>query len=372
LKLPLINVGITDNVGSPVGSHPGAPAVVVASARALNRGGGLHGHPLGVVFCNNQSDPNMSQSCARQFVADNVVALLGGNDNNDALSEPILQAGNIPTIAMTPNSPVMYTAPNVFVPQAPPLYSYEATVGYAFHKGLGPVVPGITDVSGGHNYLQIVQTAAQAAGVAMSNPVFISPSAVDFTPYAAAVDQESPGSVFCVCGFRLWGGLLQSLTADGSRVKALLTSPTFALSDVQPYGSLVDKVITFQTIPPYNDPRMAVVLKQLAAEQARGDQAVALDKITPDNIDGWIALQILMKITSGMKQITGTNIINALHKSGPIKVAPFLTWNPQTQGPAGYTNLSNTTGYFVGYKNGQQELLVNRPVTVAQALAGKF
>jgi ABC-type branched-subunit amino acid transport system substrate-binding protein len=373
LNLPLINIGIADTVGQASTSHPGAPAVVVAAARALNRAGGLHGHPLGVVWCNTKDDPNLSMSCARQFTEKHVAAVIGGQDINDQLSQPILQAANIPWIAMNPISNVMYSAPNVFIPQVPSLVSYQAMTGYAHRRGFEPFVPVVQDNTGGRSLFATVnETYKQAGGSFASDPIFMSPLAADFAPYAATVDRYKPAAVFAMISTRLWSGLLNSLSSNGSFVRALFTAPAFPLSAIHALGPLADKVITPQTYPPYSDPRMAVFMRQLKAEQARGDLSVATDVIAPNDVNGWIGMQVLIAITRGMKDITGPNVLNALKKSGPIKVTPFLTWNPQAKGPANFTNISNTSVYFVGFKNGQQVLLTQKPVTLAQVLSGKF
>jgi ABC-type branched-subunit amino acid transport system substrate-binding protein len=373
LNLPLVNVGTSESVGVPAASHPGGPAVLVAAARALNRAGGLHGHPVGVVYCNNKSDPNLSQSCARQFVDSHVVAVLGGLDANDQLAEPILQAANIPWIAMTPISNGMYSAQNVFIPEVPALLSYEAVTAYAYHKGYTPLVPFVQDNTGGHSLFALILDALKGSGVSYAtDPAYVSPSAVDFTPYAASADRFKPGGAFALISTRLWSGILNSLQADGSPVRGLFTAPAFALSDIKNLGALGDKVITAQTQPPFDDSRMAVFLKQVKAEQARGDLNASTDTLSPNDMNSWIGFQVVIKITQGMKDVTGQNIINALHKSGPIKVAPFLTWNPQQPGPPGFTNVSNQSIYFIGFKNGKQVLLVKNPVTVQNAIAGKF
>jgi branched-chain amino acid transport system substrate-binding protein len=374
LTLPLIKVGQIQAWDVPASSHRQTPAVLVASARALNRAGGLHGHPLGVVVCNDKTDPNLALSCARQMVDDGVVAIVGGASFNDNLSQPVLQAANIPMIAAIPISNAAYNGPNVFVPEVPSLVSYKVLALYAHFKGLEPQVPVVADNSGGRSLLADTSaTLAQAGGSFAGSPLFINQATVtDFTPFAVAVDQRHPASVFALTNVRAWSSLLQSLASDGTSAKYLLSAPAFALTDIRAIGALGNKVITDQGYPPFNDPRMSGFIKTIKAEQDRGDLNVDPSALSDQDMDPWLGLQILFKVTKGMKNITGANIIDALHRSGPIKAAPFLTWNPQTRGDPNFTSISNTSGYIVGYNNGQQVLLIKHPVNLQQAIAGKF
>jgi ABC-type branched-subunit amino acid transport system substrate-binding protein len=374
-KLPLINVGMSDAIGAPSSSHPGSPAVLVAAARALNRSGGLHGHPLGVVFCNNKTDPNLSSACARQFVDQHVVAVIGGQDINDQLAQPILQAASIPWIAMNPISNIMYSAPNVFIPEVPSLISFEASALYAHFKGYEPIVPISADNTGGRSLLAIIGAVLhQAGGSFAGDPLFVNQAATaDYSPFAVAADRFKPGSIFFLLNYGVpVTSVLQALAADGSPYRAAFNSSAYTIAQIRSIGPQGDKLIVPQTFPPFDDPRMAGFFRQLKAEQARGDLNAATDAIGPNDLNGWLGLQVLIKITKGMTDISGPNIINALHSSKTIQVSPFLSWNPQAQGPPNFTNVSNQSVYFIGFKNGQQVLLIKHPVTIADAMKGEF
>jgi ABC-type branched-subunit amino acid transport system substrate-binding protein len=373
-KLPLVNVGVTDTVGTPTIDKPGVPAVVIAAARALNRGGGLHGHPVGVIWCNRLSDPNTSQACAQQFINSHVVAIVGGQDTYDSITQPIYQAANIPLIAVNPVGNNMYSASNVFLPQVPANLIYEALNAYAYYHGYRPLVAAVLDNAGGHTLFNLANGTLNASGVSFNaDPTFMSPTTVDFSPYASALDINKPAGVFALTSAQQWLPLLSALKNDGSPMRALFVAPSYTQAQLQSVSTdLQDKVITAQTNPPFNDPRMAQMVRQLKAEEARGDLHVAFDQVSSLDLNGWIGMQVVVAITKGMKDITGPNMISALHSSGPIKVAPWLTWNPSTPGPTGFTNVSNQNLYYIGMKNGQQYLLVNHSVNLNNALKGKF
>jgi branched-chain amino acid transport system substrate-binding protein len=348
--------------------------VLVASARALNRAGGLHGHPLAVVVCNDKTDPNLSVACARQFVDQGVVAVVGGSCLNDALTAPILQAANIPMVAAIPLSNQAYNSPDVFVPQMPTLVSYKLLALYGHFKGLEPQAAVGSDTSAGHSLLQDTGNTLQQVGSGfVGGPIFLNQSTTtDYTPFAVTIDQRRAQSVLLAITARSILQLMTSLVSDGTSVKAAFIAPATSLSQIASIGAAGNKLVTVQSSPPLSDPRMSTLLKAIKAEEARGDLNVDPNTINDSDYAPWIGLQTLIKITKGMKDITGANIIAALQKSGPIKVAPFLTWNPQNHVDPNFRAITNQAGYFIGYNNGHQVLLIKHPVSLADATAGKF
>src|SRR5580704_15712956 len=61
-------------ISSSIASLVEIPAAVEAAAKQVNHEGGLQGHPIQVVTCNEPGDPNIATRCAQQAVADKVIA----------------------------------------------------------------------------------------------------------------------------------------------------------------------------------------------------------------------------------------------------------------------------------------------------------
>jgi len=74
-------------------------------AKMQNAAGGVNGHPIQVITCNDQADPNMAVTCAREAVADKVTALVGGLTLYDNAVFPIISAAGIPWIGLNPERP---------------------------------------------------------------------------------------------------------------------------------------------------------------------------------------------------------------------------------------------------------------------------
>ncbi|WP_182481447.1 ABC transporter substrate-binding protein [Nocardioides immobilis] len=68
---------------------------------AINNAGGINGHELVVIACNEGADPNKAADCARQAVEEDVSAMVGGFTANGDTIMPILEEAGIPWIAPT-------------------------------------------------------------------------------------------------------------------------------------------------------------------------------------------------------------------------------------------------------------------------------
>lgn len=77
---------------------PGMPAMAQAYARWVNAAGGIDGHELRVLTCNEQNTPAGASACARRAVREGAVAVVGSySQNGDAFMAP-LEAAGIPYI----------------------------------------------------------------------------------------------------------------------------------------------------------------------------------------------------------------------------------------------------------------------------------
>jgi branched-chain amino acid transport system substrate-binding protein len=69
-----------------------------AAASAVNRAGGIHGHPLDMLVCDDNGDPNKNLACSRQAVQDHVAAVIT-TDPDTIAGLPLLEAAGIPDIS---------------------------------------------------------------------------------------------------------------------------------------------------------------------------------------------------------------------------------------------------------------------------------
>src|SRR5438067_1839032 len=63
-----VKVGLIAPVQAPFFSDTQSVGAAKAAIRALNAKGGLHGHPIELVFCNEKNLATQASTCARQLV----------------------------------------------------------------------------------------------------------------------------------------------------------------------------------------------------------------------------------------------------------------------------------------------------------------
>ncbi|MFC7306315.1 ABC transporter substrate-binding protein [Streptomyces monticola] len=84
--------------GTEATNVPGMPAMAQAYARWVNASGGLNGHKLRVLTCNDHNDSVDAADCARRAVKENVAAVVGSySQHGQAFLSP-LEAAGIPYI----------------------------------------------------------------------------------------------------------------------------------------------------------------------------------------------------------------------------------------------------------------------------------
>ncbi len=98
---------------------PELSGAVLAHAKTINNSGGIKDasgktHKLVVVVCTTKLDPNQAETCARDAVAKDVVAVIGDNSTEGAQIFPILEPAGIPAIGNVVFSPVDATSKVAF------------------------------------------------------------------------------------------------------------------------------------------------------------------------------------------------------------------------------------------------------------------
>ncbi|MFF9865277.1 MULTISPECIES: ABC transporter substrate-binding protein [unclassified Streptomyces] len=84
--------------GTRATNMPGMPAMAEAYARWVNARGGIDGHELRVLTCNERNDPGGAADCARRAADQGVVAVVGSYSQNGRAFMAPLEAAGIPYI----------------------------------------------------------------------------------------------------------------------------------------------------------------------------------------------------------------------------------------------------------------------------------
>lgn len=99
-------------------------------AALQNAKGGINGHKIDVIGCDDQSDPNVGAQCAQQAVREHVVALLGVFTLVGASIWPIINAAGIPEIGLVQYGAGDMTSPNAWPLTAPAPVGNASAMAY--------------------------------------------------------------------------------------------------------------------------------------------------------------------------------------------------------------------------------------------------
>ena len=104
----------------------------VAWADYTNAHGGILGHPVKIVRCNDQGTPDGSSACARQLIQNSSVLAVAGSESPVIASagEPLLAAAGLPYVCGNPLSPPEFQGSSAYCITGGPAAEYAALVAY--------------------------------------------------------------------------------------------------------------------------------------------------------------------------------------------------------------------------------------------------
>jgi ABC-type branched-subunit amino acid transport system substrate-binding protein len=95
-----------------------------------NAKGGINGHKIDVIGCDDQSDPNVGVKCAQQAVSEHVVAIVGEFSEAADSIWPIINAAGIPSIGLVQLVAEDQTSPNAWPVSPPAVFGEASATGY--------------------------------------------------------------------------------------------------------------------------------------------------------------------------------------------------------------------------------------------------
>ena len=282
-SVKLMVIAPTGTAGS---NYPDILGATKAAVRGLNSRGGIKGHRVELLYCNEKNDADTAKSCANQAVSDHVLAVVNEVSASGGIM-PILEAAHIPSIGSAGisidgselSSPVSFVlSPLTYYPAVCPALLKEAGA-----TRLGAVGYSLPQVD---RLMKMAELGAKQAG----SPLVLSPrvpiDTSDFTPTATqlrragvngtvlvVVDQGAyaevaaggeDGQKYC----HAMGVLSRDwLTRQGTRTHSLVFASAFPeLSQAAQY------------------PEIARAVKELDAEVAAGDKDAAVRTTSTNTI----------------------------------------------------------------------------------------
>lgn len=345
-------------INAPGFSLPSIPVGAQVAINQLNKTGGLNGHPIKLIVCNDQNNPNTATACAREAIQDKVAAVVGGLSIFDLKIIPYLKQAGIPWVG--PATPDDYTSSNLF------LMGDEGTPGYVAIgtaladqgcKKVGIVI----SAQGVPAYGPMMAAGVTSAGGTVVNTTQAPATSPDWSSIVAADRSAGAQCIASGTGPSETPGLLAAI-ASGPKLKVAFLGGGFPDSLAAQMGTSANGV---EVVAGYLPSTSKSVIK-LANEAKALAPKVTFDAFTEH---GYASVMVVAQAAKDLKTVTASALMRALPKithynTGLGPIVDFAAKPPV----AGFPRLFNPYYYVAVAKNGKMYLKSGLKINVTKGL----
>jgi len=324
----------------------GAADGFVAWADYTNAHGGINGHPVKVIRCNDENTPDGDTACARQLISNQQVLAVAGSESGvlSSSGEPLFAAAGLPYVCGNPLAPVEFQASSAFCVTGGPSAEYAALVDYlvgTLHiKNIVSVNIGTTV---GLQTTAFWSAIAKKEGATVED-VVVQPAEADYTPAVTQAQADHGGAYLIGIDPASTARFFQAAAQDGVSVPMATVGSAVTEAVTQAAQQYPGPFYYTQSAPILDteNPNIAAYLSQMKAdgyESQVGNASVA----------SWMTgLALKAAITKlGAGNVTRSALNNLFQKQSltnvPLLPSPLTLANA----PAGFPHLANASTYIV-------------------------
>ncbi len=341
-----------------------------AYEKYINARGGIAGRPLEVTVCDEQFDPAVATTCARQAVAEGMVSIVGSFTYFAESIVPVIAESDITWFgACCPITPSELTSKHAFNIGNQPMYAVGA-VKRAVDDGCKNINAVIID--GAQIFIPPMENAAKVLGIKFGATVILPPTAQD---YSAEVAQATKGAdcviaIMSETPFVTWN---TAWTQSGTEARQY--GPQGNLNQVSAKGneaSTDGDIIAGM----YPDISSAPWAEYLVALKEGGYDTNELDYNSLGGMGTWAGYVGFTQIAEKIEgDITAKSFFEAASKTSSLDLngmVPVLDFTKEwTDGLKGYERLFNRSVVFSKLENGKVVPLTTEFEDVGNLAAGK-
>ncbi|MFF4168710.1 ABC transporter substrate-binding protein [Streptomyces sp. NPDC001744] len=356
---------------------PGMPAMAQAYARWVNSRGGIDGHELRVLTCNEQNTSAGAAACARRAVRENAVAVVGSYSQNGRAFMAPLEAAGIPYIGGYGITEDEFTSPLSY-----PVNGGQATLVAGHGRQLAEVCDKVSlvrpDTLAGDRFPDLLDAGLRGARHRGAVDIPAAEDAAEYTRQAGRAraaagggDGDGRGCVTAVLGertqifFDSFRRLPEEERARGGdvRISSILGSVGQPVIDSTggARGPFEGALVTGWY--PEADDRRWAPMREVVKEHAFVDNRV--DPADPGVQTTWIAYTVLKEVVEGLDRdrVTAEHVSRALDRGERIDtggLTPTLRWKYEDLlGAPGFPRIVNHEVTFQVVRQGR--LVAQRP-----------
>lgn len=338
-------------------TFPDAETSVKSYLDRLNKSGGINGHQIHVISCNDQASPDVAAQCARQAVSKHVVAVISPTHSaNGVAILPVLEAAKIPFINQ-PFTPPDYTSPMSFTVGSGLTGVFGATAIAAVQSGCKKIAALSYDIAAATALVDNMSRAVKPLNVTIKT-ISVSPTASSFAGVVAAVQDGKYDCLLPVIAPTQLHPAIQAIKAAGLNVRYAMYEANFSdeeaaeLAKAGAEGAL----ITSQWLPEST--------KSALMTQLKSDFKAAGVPFTDVTVGGWTDARLFDLVARSIQgEITAATFLDALEKADNLDlgtIPPYSTQHPLTI--KGYTRVFDHFDYVSVLENGK--LVTKNPAPI--------
>jgi ABC-type branched-subunit amino acid transport system substrate-binding protein len=361
----------TDHTGA--ANAPEIVAGAEAAAMAINKQGGIAGHQISIIGCNDQFNAQQAAVCARTAVSDGVVAVIGDRTTFGSVVDPILQKAGIPSVAPLPEEDD-YTSPISFPLIAGAGGGFVGDVMALAKEGRTKIGIASLGVPQLDEVIQVTKDAIASVktpsgqSLSLVDSVSWQATTTDYSPIVESLKSHGADGVVLVANPQGGIGVLnaaEQLGVTSTQMQFTGGGEAYSNQEVQ---QLPDGLILAGNYPPMTAasqiPGLAQFESAMKAAAAAGvANATSADYDEP-SLNAWLGVYAVDKALGGASgTVTASTLLTDLNHLGSVNLMGIINpWTPNATGPNNYPRLVNTKQYLTVVRSGQVYLTQLAPV----------
>jgi ABC-type branched-subunit amino acid transport system substrate-binding protein len=356
---------------SQVESYPNDWAGSQAAALAINKAGGINGHKIKIIQCNENGTANGVEACGREAVSDHVIAATSIPILYANVFVPVLKSANIADL----NSGLSPTEEALDANSFPLGAGASATSdGQAILlKDLGAkkdttlVFPNPAS----ETIAQEVKSGAVSLGDTYTGDTQISFTTTDYAPIAQAIKASGADGVGNAVSGQASAQTIEAAAQAGISLKYAGLAEPFDHALVKQMGSVANGVGLVYTVPPVEAasskfPYLEDFVKDMKAAQKAGIPNATNRDATA--VLSWLGIEAIADVAAKVKgSLTAAAVLKQMSHTLNLSVDGFM-WSPGAKGPAKYPRDSTGDVWLGKIEHGTFTLLSNKPINAYAAV----
>lgn len=305
-----------------------------------------------VLSCNDQDDPNVAASCAREAVADQVAAVVGAHTYWPTTILPILEAATIPYVGAVAVAPIDYTSPIAY-PLDSGVEGLVAGAGYALAKydGCKKVENLRENTAVNATVDDYTAAGVKEGGGRITGDVVVSSTEADPSPYIEALVASGTTCVSDTLNPTLQPRVLQVQRQIAPQLKMASNNAAVPLSIVD--TGVASGMLIVQLDYPLNYPSPAI--KQFLSDMKTYEPKAA---VVQDTENAWGAMNLfLLAAVKATDPASGPSVNAALQKLGTVNVGIVPPFTIERHSGSPLPELFNSR-VFIEEVTGKTETLI--------------